>query len=153
MKILDFHENFYFPCRANIIKLLYSESHLKMLNSKVWKKFHKIFKNITKNHHPSHGFEHNTLTFYLKAIKYVKILQIFRFRYCLCEVVAPPILPRFQNFYMFWKATILIRSFLALLISAVLIIIPKTVDEVGRFSSKSICTTLTRGVKDPKIYW
>ena len=64
---------------------------------------------------------------------YIKILQIFRFRYCLREVVAPPILARFQNFYMFWKATILIRSFLALLMPSRPAGVPKPSMKLSEF--------------------
>ena len=42
MKILDFHEKHYFSCIANIIKLLYSESHKNMFKLKVWKNDNKI---------------------------------------------------------------------------------------------------------------
>ena len=53
------------------------------------------------------------------------IYGFFRFRYCLREVVTPSILTRFQNFYMFWKAMIPIRSFLILLMLFSHIIISK----------------------------
>ena len=45
----------------------------------------------------------------------IKLSGFFRFRYCLHEAVTPSILTRFENFYMFWKAMIPIRSFLVLL--------------------------------------
>ena len=54
-----------------------------------------------------------------------KIYEFFRFRYCLREVVTPSILTWFQNFYMFWKAMIPIRSFLILLMLFSHIVISK----------------------------
>ena len=129
-------------CIANIIKLLYSESHKNMFKLKVWKKFHKKSTPlILGNSCVSHCTVCWTYSWGFGWI-FGQIIRIFRFRYCLHEAVTPSILTRFENFYMFWKAMIPIRSFLILSTLSGPVVVPKTIDEVGWISTKSICTTL-----------
>ena len=149
----------YFSCTANIIKLLYSESHKNMFKLKVWKKFHKKFTPLILG--ISCVWEspvYSGIWTYYWWFWWIfdQMYVFFQFHYCLREVVTSPILTRFENFDMFWKAMIPIRSFLILLTLSGPVVVPKTIDEVGWISTKSICTTLllrpTADTKQPKFH-
>ena len=121
LEILDFHENFYFSCRANIVKLLCSKSHKNMFKLKVpvWKKYNKnvtppifwkllcfplccvlniflrIWMDFWSNYQDFFDFAIVFMSLYLHPIRYLLDSKIF--------ICSEKLWSQFVHFWYFWR--------------------------------------------------